>query len=167
MSAYPQTIYLFPMDDQIVWDADNSSPEADGAQEYVRADIHESTTTELQEEIGHLEDSLIKKGQMLREIVSITKGPPVDKIHSTHDAVESVEKLRARVAELLVQAPGAAVILATAILDGIVEELSGGSGLGKKMARIRVAVKASELRFLTENADRVLRSDAVKAGGDV
>ena len=42
MIKYPKTIYLFPMDNLIVWDADNSSPEADGAQEYVRADIHES-----------------------------------------------------------------------------------------------------------------------------
>ena len=123
--------------------------------------------SELKEEIANLEDRLISQGQMLREIVTITKGLPVDKMHSTHDAVESVERLRARVAELLVQAPGDAVILATAILDGIAEELSGGSGLGKKMARIRVAVKASELRSLTENADRVLRNDADKAGGDL
>ena len=99
MIKYPKTIYLFPMDNQIVWDADNSSPVAEGAQEYVRADIHESTTTELQEEIGHLEDRVISQGKQLREIVNITKGVPVDKIHSTHDAVESVERLQARVAE--------------------------------------------------------------------
>ena len=130
-------------------------------------DSLKAKNAELQEEIGHLEDSLIKKGQMLREIVSITKGSPTfGSWHSTHDAVESVERLRARVAELLVQAPGDAVILATAILDGIAEELSKGSGLGKKMARIRVAVRASELRSLTENADRVLRNDADKAGGE-
>ena len=101
MIKYPKTIYLFPMDNQIVWDADNSSPEAEGAQEYVRADIHESTTTELQEEIGHLEDRVISQGQQLREIVNITKGLSVNKIHSTHDAVESVERLQARVAELV------------------------------------------------------------------
>ena len=169
----PEVIYLVAGEDVegypgMVW-CESSAPSdhcnPDEAVKYVRADIHESTTTELQEEIGHLEDRVISQGQMLREIVNITKGPPVDKIHSTHDAVESVERLRARVAELLVQAPGDAVILATAILDGIAEELSKGSGLGKKMARIRVAVKASELRSLTENADRVLRNDADKAGG--
>jgi len=66
-----------------------------GAYDSLRAE-----NAELQEEIGHLEDSLINQGQMLREIVNITKGPPVDKMHSTHDAVESVERLQARVAEL-------------------------------------------------------------------
>ena len=193
MSAYPQTIYLFPMEDQTVWDADNSSPEAEGAQKYVRADtlpqpvlpprpptgagmpryglqqngpapmddghwtswhlanseverlqarvselesqlksqgnaakmgmdaatkdaiwreenakrlLAESNpaaieserkmNAELTEEIGHLEDSLISQGQMLREIVNITKGPPdANSWHSTHDAVESVERLKA------------------------------------------------------------------------
>ena len=38
MSAYPKIIFLFPMENQIVWDADKGSPEAEGAQEYVRAD---------------------------------------------------------------------------------------------------------------------------------
>ena len=38
MIKYPKTIYLFPMDNLIVWDADKGSPEAEGAQEYVRAD---------------------------------------------------------------------------------------------------------------------------------
>ena len=61
----------------------------------------EERVAELTEEIGHLEDSLIKRGQMLREIVNITKGPPEENSwHSTHDAVESVERLQARVAEL-------------------------------------------------------------------
>ena len=61
----------------------------------------EERVAELTEEIGHLEDSLIKQGQRLREIVNITKGPPEENSwHSTHDAVESVERLQARVAEL-------------------------------------------------------------------
>ena len=56
---------------------------------------------ELTEEIGYLEDLIIKLGQMLREIVNITKGPPEENSwHSTHDAVESVERLQARVADL-------------------------------------------------------------------
>ena len=60
-----------------------------------------AANAELTEEIGHLEDSLIKQGQMLREIVNITKGPPEENSwHSTHDAVESVERLQARVADL-------------------------------------------------------------------
>ena len=59
-----------------------------------------AANAELTEEIGHLEDRVINQGQQLREIVNITKGPPVDKIHSTHDAVESVERLHARVASL-------------------------------------------------------------------
>jgi len=59
----------------------------------------EERVAELTEEIGHLEDSLIKRGQMLREIVNITKGPPEENSwHSTHDAVESVERLQSRVA---------------------------------------------------------------------
>ena len=49
----------------------------------------------MQEEIGNLEDRVISQGQMLRDIVNITKGPPVEKMHSTHDAVESVERLKA------------------------------------------------------------------------
>jgi len=62
----------------------------------------EERVAELTEEIGHLEDSLIKQGQMLREIVNITKGPPEENSwHSTHDAVESVERLQARVVELV------------------------------------------------------------------
>ena len=57
---------------------------------------------ELTEEIEHLEDLIIKLGQMLREIVNITKGPPEENSwHSTHDAVESVERLQARVVELV------------------------------------------------------------------
>ena len=103
----PEVIYLiageYDGEQGTVW-CDCAAPDQycdpDDAVEYVRADIHESTTTELQEEIGHLEDSLIKQGQMLREIVTITKGLPVDKMHSTHDAVESVERLQARVAKL-------------------------------------------------------------------
>ena len=59
-----------------------------------------SANAELTEEIGHLEDRVISQGQQLREIVNITKGVPVDKMHSTHDAVESVERLQARVAML-------------------------------------------------------------------
>ena len=62
----------------------------------------EERVAELTEEIEHLEDSLIKQGQMLREIVNITKGPPEENSwHSTHDAVESVERLHARVVELV------------------------------------------------------------------
>jgi len=104
----PEVIYLIAGEDiegypGMVW-CESSAPsdhcDPEKAVKYVRADIHESTTTELQEEIGHLEDSFIKQGQMLRDIVTITKGPPVDKIHSTHDAVESVERLQARVVEL-------------------------------------------------------------------
>jgi len=51
--------------------------------------------SELKEEIANLEDRLISQGQMLREIVTITKGLPVDKMHSTHDAVASVARLKA------------------------------------------------------------------------
>ena len=39
---------------------------------------------------------------MLSTIVNITKGQPEENtLHSTHDAVESVERLQARVAELV------------------------------------------------------------------
>lgn len=48
-----------------------------------------------------LQDALIGQGKMLSAIVNITKGPPEENtLHSTHDAVESVERLQARVAEL-------------------------------------------------------------------
>ena len=165
MIAYPKIIFLFPMENQIVWDADKGSPEAEGAQDYVRADIHESTTTELQEEIGHLEDSLIKQGQILRDIVNITKGPPVDKIHSTHDAVESVERLQARVAKLSKDAARYQYIRshqywqrhkATA-LD------TGWSLVGCKFD---YSDDFQARPMLDHHIDKRLRNEAVKAGGD-
>jgi len=55
----------------------------------------QARVAELNEEIGHLEDRVISQGQQLREIVNITKGPPVDKMHSTHDAVATVARLKA------------------------------------------------------------------------
>ena len=61
----------------------------------------EERVAELTEEIEHLQDSLIRQGKMLSAIVNITKGPPDENtLHSTHDAVESVERLQALVAEL-------------------------------------------------------------------
>ena len=119
MNKTPEIIYLIPGEDldgapAMVW-CDDPAPsyadDPDEAVKYVRADhISDSgevvtdnsrVTAELTEEIGHLEDSLIKLGQMLREIVNITKGPPEENSwHSTHDAVESVERLQSRVAEL-------------------------------------------------------------------
>jgi len=60
----------------------------------------EERVAELTEEIEHLQDSLIRQGKMLSAIVNITKGQPEgNTLHSTHDAVESVERLQARVAE--------------------------------------------------------------------
>jgi len=57
----------------------------------------EERVAELTEEIEHLQDSLIRQGKMLRAIVNITKGQPKgNALHSTHDAVESVERLQAR-----------------------------------------------------------------------
>ena len=56
----------------------------------------------LTEEIELLQHALSWKGKMLSAIVNITKGPPEENtLHSTHDAVESVERLQARVAELV------------------------------------------------------------------
>lgn len=56
---------------------------------------------ELTEEIELLQHALSWKGKMLSAIVNITKGPPEENtLHSTHDAVESVERLQARVASL-------------------------------------------------------------------
>jgi hypothetical protein len=104
----------------------------------------EERVAELTEEIEHLEDLIIKLGQMLREIVNITKGPPEENtLHSTHDAVESVERLQARVAEL----HGALVLLR--------EPWDLSQILG------------AETRRRVENADRVLRTGADKAGGDL
>ena len=78
-------------------DAKNSEVVTWGELDSVQAENErlQARESELQEEIGHLEDSLIKQGQMLRDIVNITKGPPVDKMHSTHDAVASVARLKA------------------------------------------------------------------------
>ena len=57
--------------------------------------------SEAEEEIEHLQDAVIRQGQMQTGIVNITKGEPKNgSLHSTHDAVESVERLQARVAEL-------------------------------------------------------------------
>ena len=171
MIAYPKIIFLFPMENQIVWDADKGSPEAEGAQEYVRADIHESALKR-QGNAAKMGMDAAKKDAIWREenakrLLAESNPAAIESERSANaELTVEVERLQERVAELLVQAPGDAVILATAILDGIVEELSGGSGLGKKMARIRVAVKASVLRSLTENADRVLRNEADNAEGD-
>ena len=61
----------------------------------------EERVAELTEEIELLQDSLIRQGKMLSAIVNITKGPPKENtLHSTHDAVDSVERLQARVAEI-------------------------------------------------------------------
>jgi len=47
---------------------------------------------------------------MLSAIVNITKGQPEgNTLHSTHDAVESVERLQARIAELEVALEAAAL----------------------------------------------------------
>ena len=63
--------------------------------------IHEERVAELTEEIELLQHALSRQGKMLSAIVNITKGPPEENtLHSTHDAVESVERLQARVAEL-------------------------------------------------------------------
>ena len=76
-------------------DAKNAEVVAWGKLDSVQAE-----NEKLLEEIANLEDRVISQGQMLREIVNITKGSPVDKMHSTHDAVASVARLKARVAEL-------------------------------------------------------------------
>ena len=53
---------------------------------------------ELTEEIEHLQDLVIKQGEMLSAIVNIVKGPPAENsLHSTHDVVEGVRKLNALV----------------------------------------------------------------------
>ena len=70
----------------------------------------EERVAELTEEIEHLQDSLIRQGKMLSAIVNITKGQPEgNALHSTHDAVESVERLQARVAELVYGLEGIAM----------------------------------------------------------
>ena len=115
----PEIIYLIPGEDiegypGMVW-CDDPAPDSccdpDEAVKYVRADHisdagevvtdNSRVTAELTEEIEHLQDSLIRQGKMLSAIVNITKGQPKGNTpHSTHDAVESVERLQARVAEL-------------------------------------------------------------------
>ena len=56
---------------------------------------------ELTEEIELLQHALSWKGKMLSAIVNIVKGQPEENsLHSTHDVVESVERLQERVAEL-------------------------------------------------------------------
>ena len=112
----PKTIYLIPgeYEEGLVW-CDDPAPDSysdpDEAVKYVLADhISDSgelvtdnsrVTAELTEEIELLQDTLIKQGKMLNAIVNITKGQPEgNTLHSTHDAVESVERLQSRVAEL-------------------------------------------------------------------
>jgi len=110
----PKTIYLIPgeYEEGLVW-CDDPAPDSysdpDEAVKYVLADhISDSgelvtdnsrVTAELTEEIELLQDTLIKQGKMLNAIVNITKGQPEgNTLHSTHDAVESVERLQSRVA---------------------------------------------------------------------
>ena len=71
-------------------DAKNAEVVAWGELDSVQAE-----NEKLLEEIANLEDRVISQGQMLRDIVNITKGSPVDKMHSTHDAVASVARLKA------------------------------------------------------------------------
>jgi hypothetical protein len=53
---------------------------------------------ELTHEIDMLQDSLIWQGKMLAAIANVIKGPPEEgSLHSTHDVVEGVERLQARV----------------------------------------------------------------------
>ena len=112
-----------------------------------------AANAELTEEIGHLEDSLIKQGQMLREIVSITKGLPVDKMHSTHDAVESVELLHARIVELELEEVGAKKAF-SAVSDK------------KSAAESRVVELEKSIRSLMTELYGKKRNEAGKVGGD-
>ena len=53
---------------------------------------------ELTHEIDMLQDSLIWQGKMLAAIANVIKGPPEEgSLHSTHDVVECVTRLQARV----------------------------------------------------------------------
>ena len=63
-------------------------------------DSERAANADLTAENELLQDALIRQGKMLSAIVNITKGPPEEgSLHSTHDSVESVERLQARVAE--------------------------------------------------------------------
>lgn len=53
------------------------------------------TLGEVLAEREHSEELVIKQGEMLRAIADIVKGPPAElQMHSTHDVVESVQKLQ-------------------------------------------------------------------------
>ena len=53
---------------------------------------------ELTHEIDMLHDSLVWQGKMLAAIANVIKGPPEEgSLHSTHDVVECVTRLQARV----------------------------------------------------------------------
>ena len=109
---------------------------------------------ELTEEIELLQHALSRKGKMLSAIVNITKGPPEgNTLHSTHDAVESVERLQARVAELesfINQAP--------------VE--TGVCMCGEEMYRHGSQPNHTPMDSWDYERDLILRNDAAKAGGD-
>ena len=107
----PEFIYLVPgkYDGErgMIWSDDpdpDSYSDPEEAVKYVRFDSIEALqamNADLTEEIDHLQDSLIRQGKMLSAIVNITKGQPEGStLHSTHDAVESVERLQARSADL-------------------------------------------------------------------
>ena len=162
-----ELIYLIPGEDiegypGMSW-CESSAPsdhcDPDDAIKYVRADIHESAlkrqgNAELNEEIGHLEDRVISQGQQLREIVNITKGLPVNKMHSTHDAVESVERLQARVAML------DKTIIDIAAKSELAASMMDGDERGQNIAYAFLVLRD----FATKKLERI-RSEAGKAGG--
>jgi len=112
---------------------------------------------------------------MLRDIVNITKGPPVDKMHSTHDAVESVERLKARVSKLERQAVQGSddeearfnqvVFLVEALRQSthgkeVIEQASGN-----QIMDVELRDYLEDFGLLPVSCER-LRSKADKAGGD-
>jgi len=119
-----------------------------------------AANADLTEEIEHLQDALISQGKMLSAIVNITKGPPEEgSLHSTHDSVESVERLQARLVELECREDAMCDLH---YANGAKQGFSWGQASEEKALHQCVSARMSA--GVSELAE--LRNDADKAEGD-
>ena len=125
-----------------------------------------------------LQDALISQGKMLSAIVNITKGPPEEgSLHSTHDSVESVERLQARVAELEWACQRYIDVGADSFIEDAMDSLDSQPFILRKQAEAVEYITSGNEAALWFDREYIqvssalryaekLRNDADKAGGD-